>query len=246
MEPREPEPRGPEPREPEPREAALGEPSTGATPEDTHEGTGADTSEGTYASADDSTHETAYESTPENADGDPPVDSPDDTPERDSEETKVLGIEQSAATEPPATSHVPVEDPDWRPGLLPRDPGVSGTRGTSGVSGSTAPFFAASESAPKSFGSSARSPRGDIARRHGFDPMAMVAGAIFMAIAVMYMLDAGDAVDARPGLMLALAVIAVGASGFVGAVWAMLTGRRRRRAVTADAEASAVDLTKAG
>ncbi|MCF2530059.1 hypothetical protein [Yinghuangia soli] len=74
--------------------------------------------------------------------------------------------------------------------------------------------------------------------RRTFDPMAMIAGIFFMAIAVMYMLDAGGSVDARPGLMLALAVIGVGASGFVGAAWAMLSGRRAKEAALRDAAAS--------
>lgn len=219
------EPRDPESAAPEPRGT-----STGATPDDTHE----------------------------SPNGDTHANSPGNTPERDSEETKVLGIEQSAATAPPATSHAPEGDPDWRPGLLPSDwegrtaprpapqaaPDSAGasdapdapdarSKRESGTGGGTAPFFAASATTPKSSAAPARSVRGDAARRHGFDPMAMVAGAIFMAIAVMYMLDAGDAVDARPGLMLALAVIGVGASGFVGAVWAMLGGLRNRRAATA-------------
>ncbi|WP_436773338.1 hypothetical protein [Yinghuangia sp. YIM S09857] len=199
--------------------------------------------------------------------------------ERDSEETKVLGIDQSAATAPPATSspatsHVPENDPDWRPGMLPRDwegrttpwpapAASSATQGTSSTrefgSVGSAPLFASpatpsagsASTGPKSFGPTARSRHGDTARRHGFDPMAMVAGTIFMAIAVMYMLDAGDAVDARPGLMLALAVIGVGASGFVGAVWAMLTGRRNRRtantgAATATSPATPPSATAGG
>jgi hypothetical protein len=74
--------------------------------------------------------------------------------------------------------------------------------------------------------------------RHDFDPMALIAGAIFMAIAVMYLLDAHGSVDARPGITLALAVIGVGASGLAGVLWAMLSRRRRREAELAAADPS--------
>ncbi|MGA4540376.1 hypothetical protein ACPA54_10295 [Uniformispora flossi] len=82
--------------------------------------------------------------------------------------------------------------------------------------------------------------------RHDFDPMALIAGAIFMAIAVMYLLDAHGSVDARPGVTLALAVIGVGASGLAGAVWAMVSRRKRhtREFAAADAPSAPVDLSK--
>lgn len=228
-----------EPREPEPRDAS----STGPTSDHPHEkdSRDVDSDVGSAVGSDDDAEQNAAQDSDLDSDG-------------DAEETKMLGIDQRDATESSATSYAPEDDPDWRPGMLPRDwAGRTGDRpapAPAAASGrtdrDTARFFATSASASNSAGVPGRSVRGDVARRHGFDPMAMVAGVTFMAIAVMYMLDAGDTVDARPGLMLALAVIGVGASGFVGAVWAMVTGRRRRRAATAGAEARAVDLTKAG
>lgn len=91
-----------------------------------------------------------------------------------------------------------------------------------------------------------RSPWRVSVERHNFDPMALIAGAIFMAIAVMYLLDAHGTVDARPGVTLALAVIGVGASGLAGAVWAMVSRRKRRTAefTASDTPSAPVDLTK--
>ncbi|MDI2126805.1 hypothetical protein [Yinghuangia seranimata] len=107
-------------------------------------------------------------------------------------------------------------DPLTRPGLItPDDP----------IWSEPLPGSAAHPDQGRTARSSWRLP----VERHDFDPMAMIAGGVFMAIAVMYMLDANGAMDARPGLMLALAVIGVGASGFAGAVWAVVTGRRRKR-----------------
>lgn len=135
------------------------------------------------------------------------------------------------------------EDPEWRPGLLPRDPDGTVHTGPARQAGdgpATRVLFAKSSGPTGSpadtarFGAAGQASAADpigpapLSNRR-FDPMAMIAGTVFMAIAVMYMLDAGNAVDARPGLLLALAVIGVGASGFAGAVWAIITSRRSRR-----------------
>lgn len=66
--------------------------------------------------------------------------------------------------------------------------------------------------------------------RREFDPMALVGGLFFAAIAVVYMLDAAGTLDARPGLLLALSAIAIGASGLTGALWAARPGRRAPKA----------------
>jgi hypothetical protein len=57
--------------------------------------------------------------------------------------------------------------------------------------------------------------------------MALVAGLVFTAIAVLFLLDSADVVDARPGPMLALGAIGLGLSGVAGAVRAMIPARVR-------------------
>ncbi|WP_436786438.1 hypothetical protein [Yinghuangia sp. YIM S10712] len=141
------------------------------------------------------------------------------------------------------------QDTEWRPKLLPRDErgrpvvgadealkaGETSPGGTTGADPWSAlpddgTALRPSAPTPPPGSSAVPRPRTLARPRSGFDPMSMVAGFFFMGIAVTYLLDAGDAVDARPGIMLALAVIGVGASGFVGAVWAMITSRRAKRA----------------
>ncbi|UGQ14556.1 hypothetical protein LO772_13780 [Yinghuangia sp. ASG 101] len=118
-------------------------------------------------------------------------------------------------------------DPHWRPGLLPRD--GDGRPVAHGLGAASAPHDDVWSAAPDErppLPPSAPTPAAPA--RRTFDPMSMVAGIFFMGIAVTYLLDAGNAVDARPGIMLALAVIGVGASGFIGALWAALTRPRHR------------------
>lgn len=186
--------------------------------------------------------------TPENA---PTADQPTDShPTRplDSEETDVLRLDPATTDEaplsltkpdtaaptsddepPPFRDPATHQDPHWRPGLLPRDPQgqpVTNTFDTPSAPDDawpTTPDNRPPLHPPAPTPTTHDSPTPP---RRTFDPMSMVAGIFFMGIAVTYLLDAGNAVDARPGIMLALAVIGVGASGFIGAIWATLTRTR--------------------
>jgi hypothetical protein len=168
----------------------------------------------------------------------------------DADTVEATGPAEVSGDEPAAAPRLASEE-GWVPGMLTgRTADLPGPERT----GSAAAFFAASpgddragaggaRTAAAAPMTGARAARGSMDRHRAFDPMSMIAGFFFMAIAVMYMLDAGDAVDARPGLMLALAVIGVGASGVVGAAWAAMSGRRAKRSGVATAR-SAVDLSK--
>jgi hypothetical protein len=63
-----------------------------------------------------------------------------------------------------------------------------------------------------------------------FDPMALIAGLVFLGVAIAYLLHAAGAMSVSAEWTLAIAVIGVGLAGLVGAVWTMLpvasTGRR--------------------
>ncbi|WP_406298232.1 hypothetical protein OG948_22505 [Embleya sp. NBC_00888] len=58
--------------------------------------------------------------------------------------------------------------------------------------------------------------------RYRFDPMALIAGAVFTGIAVAYLLRATGAVSVSPQWVLATAAIGVGLAGLAGALWALL------------------------
>ncbi|GCD95451.1 hypothetical protein [Embleya hyalina] len=62
--------------------------------------------------------------------------------------------------------------------------------------------------------------------RRRFDPMALIAGVVFTAIAIAYLLRAGGHALMSPEWSLATAAIGVGLAGLAGALWSMLpTGR---------------------
>ncbi|MFI6983619.1 hypothetical protein ACIBSV_34085 [Embleya sp. NPDC050154] len=58
--------------------------------------------------------------------------------------------------------------------------------------------------------------------RYRFDPMALIAGAVFTGIAVAYLLRATGAVSVSAQWVLATAAIGVGLAGLAGALWALL------------------------
>ncbi|MEU0933266.1 hypothetical protein [Embleya sp. NPDC005971] len=61
--------------------------------------------------------------------------------------------------------------------------------------------------------------------RYRFDPMALIAGAVFVGLAIAYLLRASGTLTVRPEWALAAAAIGVGTAGLAGALWAMLPAR---------------------
>jgi hypothetical protein len=60
--------------------------------------------------------------------------------------------------------------------------------------------------------------------RYRFDPMALIAGLVFLALAIAYLLHAAGAMSVSAPWTLAIAAIGVGLAGLAGVVWRMLPG----------------------
>jgi hypothetical protein len=83
--------------------------------------------------------------------------------------------------------------------------------------------------------------------RYRFDPMALIAGLVFVGIALAYILQAAGAIDVSAEWTLAVAAIGVGLAGLAGAVWTMLPragARRPSPAGLTEPRHPPVDLTK--
>jgi hypothetical protein len=60
-----------------------------------------------------------------------------------------------------------------------------------------------------------------------FDPMALIAGLMFIAVAVLYLLDAADVIELRTAVVVVVTAVGFGLAALAGAVWALLPFRRR-------------------
>ncbi|MYV97186.1 hypothetical protein [Streptomyces sp. SID3343] len=87
---------------------------------------------------------------------------------------------------------------------------------------------------------------GPMSTRYRFDPMALIAGLVFLGIAIAYVLHAAGVMTVAPEWTLAIAAIGVGVAGLAGAVWTMLPGSSTRRRSVGSGEPAhpPVDLTK--
>lgn len=69
--------------------------------------------------------------------------------------------------------------------------------------------------------------------RHSFDPVSLVAGLVFAAVAAVYLLEAHTAVNIDGRWVLPLALIGLGIGGVLGALGTAARQRREVEAVNA-------------
>jgi UDP-N-acetylmuramyl pentapeptide phosphotransferase/UDP-N-acetylglucosamine-1-phosphate transferase len=66
-------------------------------------------------------------------------------------------------------------------------------------------------------------------RRHRADLTSLLAGLVFLAIAVVYLVASQNGTRPDPAWVLALGFLGLGAAGLIGSVWAARRDRRNDR-----------------